>query len=309
MVVLMSRKHCLLVAVACLLTARSHAAAEETLRVANAVVTLIEQTQLPARSAGPLAKLTIREGDAVRAGDDIGQVDEAGAAIVLERAQAEYEIAVAEAENEFKMLAAEKAAAAAKAELQRAEESAVKYSKSISQTELDRLRLVAERSELEYRQSRHERTITKLNAVVKQKARDEAARTVELHRIRAPVNGVVVEVMRRVGEWVEPGMPVVRLVRMDSLRVEAFVGAAEASRLRPGMPARFTADSADTAAKSSPGKLVYISPEIDPVNGQVRIRAEMENSAQLLRPGLQGTLEVNVAPAAEKVSAKKPEVR
>ena len=309
MVVLMRLSHCLLIALAWAFAANVGAAAEDTLRAANAVVTLIEQTQLPARSAGPLAKLTIREGDAVRAGDDIGQVDEAGAAIVLERAQAEYEIAVAEAENEFKMLAAEKAAAAAKAELQRAEESAVKYSKSISQTELDRLRLVAERSELEYRQSRHERTITKLNAVVKQKARDEAARTVELHRIRAPVNGVVVEVMRRVGEWVEPGMPVVRLVRMDSLRVEAFVGAADASRLRPGMPAKFIAATADTAAKSSDGKLVYVSPEIDPVNGQVRIRAEMENSAQLLRPGLQGTLEINVAPAAEKVSAKKPEVQ
>ncbi|MBL9082122.1 MAG: HlyD family efflux transporter periplasmic adaptor subunit [Planctomycetales bacterium] len=305
----MRLSHCLLIALAWAFAANVGAAAEDTLRAANAVVTLIEQTQLPARSAGPLAKLTIREGDAVRAGDDIGQVDEAGAAIVLERAQAEYEIAVAEAENEFKMLAAEKAAAAAKAELQRAEESAVKYSKSISQTELDRLRLVAERSELEYRQSRHERTITKLNAVVKQKARDEAARTVELHRIRAPVNGVVVEVMRRVGEWVEPGMPVVRLVRMDSLRVEAFVGAADASRLRPGMPAKFIAATADTAAKSSDGKLVYVSPEIDPVNGQVRIRAEMENSAQLLRPGLQGTLEINVAPAAEKVSAKKPEVQ
>lgn len=284
-------------------------AADDTLRVENAVVTLIEQTQLPARSAGPLAKLTVREGAAVRAGDEVGQIDDASAVIAWEQAQAELEIAVAEAENEFKVLAAEKAAAAAKAELQRAEESAEKYSKSISQTELDRLRLVAERSELEFRQTRHERNIAKLNAVVKRKACDEAARAVELHRIRAPVEGVVVEVMRRAGEWVEPGMPVVRIVRMDSLRVEAFVSAAEASRLRPGMRARFLPDAVGDGAAGHHGKLAYISPEIDPVNGQVRIRAEVDNAGQGLRPGLQGMLEILEARQAPQAPQKTAEVR
>ena len=35
-----------------------------------------------------------------------------------------------------------------------------------------------------------------------------------------------------------------------------------------------------------PGKVVFVSPEIDPVNGQVRVWAEIDNKDGRLRPGL-----------------------
>jgi macrolide-specific efflux system membrane fusion protein len=36
--------------------------------------------------------------------------------------------------------------------------------------------------------------------------------------------------------------------------------------------------------------VVFVSPEVDPVNGQVRIWAEIDNKSLVLRPGLQGAL-------------------
>ncbi|MGC3966383.1 MAG: efflux RND transporter periplasmic adaptor subunit [Pirellulales bacterium] len=233
--------------------------------------------------------------------------------MAVRRAEADLEIAVAEAENEFKILASEKAAAAAKAELRRAEESAEKYAKSISATELDRLRLIAERSDLELAQAKYERHVAKLNAAAKRIACDDARRELSLHQIVAPADGVVVEVRRRAGEWVEPGMPVVRVVKLDSLRVEAFVAAKDAAKLRVGMPIRFLPKSLpgdDMTTSAVAGVLAYVSPEIDPVNGQVRVRAELQNRDLALRPGLEGTIEVLAAPPAKPAASKKPvEVR
>ncbi|MGC3966382.1 MAG: hypothetical protein QM775_03120 [Pirellulales bacterium] len=57
-------------AVAMLCTAASSAAdAPAALRIENAVATLVEQVELPAHSAGPLAELKVREGNTVRAGN------------------------------------------------------------------------------------------------------------------------------------------------------------------------------------------------------------------------------------------------
>ena len=45
------------------------------------------------------------------------------------------------------------------------------------------------------------------------------------------------------------------------------------------------------------GEVVFVSPEVNPVNGQVRVWAEVVNRDNRLRPGLQGTLTIHVEPA------------
>ena len=45
----------------------------------------------------------------------------------------------------------------------------------------------------------------------------------------APFKGEVVEVYKKVGEWVQPGEPIVHLVRLDRVRVKGFVYAKSAS--------------------------------------------------------------------------------
>ncbi len=43
--------------------------------------------------------------------------------------------------------------------------------------------------------------------------------------------------------------------------------------------------------------MVFVSPEVDPVNGQARIWAEVENRGGELRPGLHGKLSIAPQPA------------
>lgn len=267
------------------------AAAElQPLRVADAVVTLSEQIEVPARSAGVLEKINVREGDVVRAGQIAGLMDDTDARLAVTKAETEAASARAEADNKLKVLAAEKAAAAAKAELQRAVESSEKYAKSVSQSELDRLRFQSEKGSLEHQQAEHERSQAQFTARIKENELAAARRTLELHRITAPAAGMVVDVRKHGGEWVEPGMPVLRIVRMDPLRVEAFVSAADAVGLRIGSEVSFQTTADEALSKRIVGKLSFVSPEIDPINGQVRIWADLPNSDGSLRPGLQGTL-------------------
>ena len=264
-------------------------------------MTLSEQIEVPARSAGVLATMNVREGDVVTAGQVAGVLDDTDARLAVAKAETEAESARAEAENNLKVLAAEKAAAAAKSELQRAVESSEKYAKSVSQSELDRLRLQAEKGSLEHQQAEHERSQAQLTARIKANELDAARRTLELHRITAPAAGMVVDVRKHGGEWVEPGMPVLRIVRMNPLRVEAFVSAADAVGLRSGCNVSFQTAADESARKATSGKLSFISPEIDPINGQVRIWADLPNGDGALRPGLQGTLVIS--PSLKRASA------
>ncbi len=52
----------------------------------------------------------------------------------------------------------------------------------------------------------------------------QAARQVERRRILAPVSGRVVQIFRQPGEWVEPGQPIARVLRIDRLEGRRFAG-------------------------------------------------------------------------------------
>src|SRR5690606_16597676 len=93
----------------------------------------------------------------------------------------------------------------------------------------------------------------------------------------APLDAVVVEIKRRPGEWVEPGQSVARLIRVDKLRAEAFVAATAVSHSLKGAPVAFTVDLPDAKGASFTGAVVFVDPEIDPVNGQARVWAEIDN--------------------------------
>ena len=264
-------------------------------RVSDAIVTLSEQIEVPARSAGALATLRVREGDVVKSGQLAGAIDDIDARLAASKAETALASAKAEAANDLKVLAAESAAAAAKAELQRALESSEKYAKSVSKSELDRLRLQVDKGMFEHRQAEHERRQAELAVRIKQNELDSARRALELHGIIAPSEGVVVEVRRHVGEWVEPGVPVLRIVRMNPIRVEGFLSATDALAVRSGCEVSFHSTTGEESGGRIVGKLSFVSPEIDPVNGQVRVWAEFPNHDGSLRPGLQGTLELPAA--------------
>ncbi|MBS0210227.1 MAG: efflux RND transporter periplasmic adaptor subunit [Planctomycetes bacterium] len=265
------------------------------LRVDAALVTLIEQVDVAAKEAGVLMEIDVREGQCVEAGATLARIDDQLAVLLARRVQTELDIARREANNEVKALFAAKSAEVARAELKRSTDSVEKYSKSISQTELDRLRLVVEKAELESQQAAHEQALAKLTVKQKEVEYETARHNVERCQIKALAAGVVVEIKKRQGEWVEPGMTVVRLVRIDRLRVEGFLAANDLTDHLVGAPVTLVANLPGRAGAEFTGVLVFVSPEINPVNGQVRVWAEVENRDQLLRPGMRASLVIGAS--------------
>jgi multidrug efflux pump subunit AcrA (membrane-fusion protein) len=268
----------------------------EPLAINSAQLTLIDEVELAAREAGQLTSVPVSEGKLVTDGDPVAQIDDTEARLVRNRAKAEAAIAKKEAGSDIKIRFAQKSHEVAQAELRRAKESIEKYKKSISDTELDRLQLAVDRTALEVEQARHDQQIASLTFELKRSEVDVAEHSIARRKISAPLNGVVVELKRRQGEWVQPGDVVARIVRIDRVRAEGFLPAKQVTPSLVGAPVMLEIELAGTPTAKFPGKLAFISPEVNPVNGQVRVWAEIENRDMLLRPGLQGKLVIGASP-------------
>jgi RND family efflux transporter MFP subunit len=268
------------------------------LHVASVVVTLIDQVDLSAREAGALEQIAVHEGQTVENGALLARLDDTDAVLSLNKAKLEREIAVKQAEDDVKLRFAKKALDVATAEEQRAIESAEKFRKSVSQTELDELRLTKQKAALEVEAAAEDQDIARLTAKLKENAVETANNNVAHRRIVAPLGGMVVQIKRQRGEWVQPGDVVVRVLRLDRLRVEAFINAHEIGGDLVGRPVTLTVDLPGAARSQFHGKIVFVNPESNPVNGQSRVWAEIENLQQILRPGLSGSMTIEEAPSA-----------
>lgn len=119
--------------------------------------------------------------------------------------------------------------------------------------------------------------------------------------MRAPFEGVVLDVTTEVGEWISPAPPgvfippVVDLIDPGSLYVSAPIDEADVERLRVGLPVRVTLDA--FRGRSFAGELTYVSSFVETRQEQNRT-LEVESSfvaeslpANLL-PGLSADVEV-----------------
>ena len=87
------------------------------------------------------------------------------------------------------------------------------------------MKLTAEKAELDLEAAGRDFRVARIQRELKENLRDLAAQKVERHQVLAPLSGMVVEIHRQRGEWVEPGDKVLRIVRLDRLRAEGFVDA------------------------------------------------------------------------------------
>ncbi len=263
------------------------------IQVPAVVVTLIEQVDVPAQEQGVLLKRLVTEGQVVEEGHVLGQMDDRDVKLLRLRAEAEVEQARRLAENDLKVRFAEKSCEVAKAELKRARDSVDKFPKSVSQTELDRLQLLADKAALEIEQAQEDLAAARIQQSLKQHDLDRIKLQQERRRIIAPITGVVVQWKKHQGEWLEPGTPVVRVIRMHRLRAEGFAPAGALPREAIGRSVTLTAAMPGQPPLKLPGELVYVSPEIDPVNNQIRFWAEVDNPQLKLQPGQSGALVIH----------------
>lgn len=261
---------------------------------ANGLVKLIDDVDVPAQEAGQIVQLLVAEGQSVKTGDILARLDDDLQKLALTRALGELQVQVRKADSDVAVRAAKKSAAVAQADLDRALAARRNFPESISDSEVDSLRLKADKAVLDIEQAEFELDLARVTRGIRQAEVDQARLGVERRQIRATFDGTIVEMARQVGEWVQPGEKVLRMVRLDRLRIEGMLPPATDRRGLAGAATVFepTVPEQAAAGRSLEGKIVFVHPEIDPVNGQIRVWSEVENKDGWLLPGDRGTLRV-----------------
>lgn len=265
---------------------------------ANGLVKLIEDVDVPAQEAGQLVRLFVTEGQSVKAGELLAQLDDDLQKLALTRAQGELQVQSRKAESDVAVRAARKAAAVAQADLDRALSARKNFPESISDSEVDSLRLKSEKATLDIEQAEFELELARVTHGIRQAETEQARLGVVRRQILAAFDGTIVELARRPGEWVQPGEKVLRMVRLDRLRIEVMLPATTDRGSLVGANALFepTIGGKASPAHRLPGKIVFVHPEIDAVNGQIRVWAEVDNKEGRLLPGDRGLLRLGASP-------------
>ena len=271
--------------------ARVGIAAETEPVLERCLVSLIDEAKVPAREAGVLVELAVREGDMVSRGAEIARIDDDQPRMERDKAKAEHDQALAKAASDVDERYAVKAEEVAEKAWEKAENAHRQSPGSVTEVERSRLMLEWEKTKLQIEQAKLERTLAGLAATGKGVEVQAAENGIQRRLIRSPLDGIVVKVFPHQGEWLQPGDPLARVVRTDKLKVEGYVDAAkwdpELVRDRPvTVEVTLAADRRETFT----GRMVFVSP-LEESGGDYRVVAEVENrrvgaSRQwLLRPG------------------------
>lgn len=269
------------------------------IRADSVLIRLIDQVDVPARVVGSLIAVSVVEGTVVRKDQLLAQIDDTDAK--LEQKRARYELAIAEyqAKDDVAIRSARKSLVFAQADYDRLRRANESRPRSVSQSELEKAQLDAEQAKLAIERAQREQELASIQQNLIESQSELAERNVELRKILSPLNGVVVSVLHRPGEWVKPGDKMFQIVRTDRLRAEGFVAASEVVEDLRGATVTLTPWLDDKPGDTYRGKIVFVSPEIDPINGQVRVWAEVENPDGILRPGLRANMKIATGPPSK----------
>lgn len=270
--------------------------------IQNAITKLIKEIDVPAEATGVLTEVMVREGDRVKKGQVLARVHDHKVRLEVKRFQIEQATARLQYANELAVRDAELAAAVAENELSRVLAANTRTPNTYRTGEVDRYQLLADRSNLQVQQAKHERTLRRLDELLAVNRLESASDTLSHYEIKAPWDGLVIAVNASAGKWVDPGSEIVRMIDPTYLRIEGFVSSDFAVDELVGAVAEVEFGRPGTEPQRIAGKVVFVSPDVNPVNFQARTFIEVENRNGLLRPGW--TVQAYILPDAKKLPSK-----
>jgi multidrug efflux pump subunit AcrA (membrane-fusion protein) len=266
--------------------------------VVDGVVRVSDHVKLPAREAGVLIHLGVKEGSQVRAGQQIGKIDDREILEQMKAADYALRSAKKKYEDDVDIRYSDAGAAVAKADYEIMQAAINLVEKSITEVDLRRAKLEWDKMTLAAEKARKERELVLLEAYTKQSELQLAKLALERRSIMAPFDGVVEEVARKQDEWVNPGDPILRLFRLDMMQVE---GAVDQKLFDPhelqNCKVTVEVQMARGRKETIEGRITKIS-SIVRGDGMFGVRAEVPNRQEygswLLRDGLPATMRIHL---------------
>lgn len=240
--------------------------------------------EIGAPDIGIIHKITVERGDLIKAGQVLAylrsDIQRASVNVASVRAQAEADLKAAIAAQD---LAQAKAARA---------RSLVDVG-FISKEALD--------------QAEAESRIAQNRVVQAQEAKQVAQKELALSNsqlaqrtIRSPFSGIVVDRYRTEGERIERE-PILRIAKVDPLRVEVVLPLSQFGQIEMGAPVNIKTDIAD--AQQLTATVVLIDRMVDAASNTFRVRLALPNPDHRIPAGLRCSAEFGVTPVASKKQA------
>ncbi len=127
---------------------------------------------------------------------------------------------------------------------------------------------------------------------------DAVSAVIDKKTIRAPFGGKLGIRQVNLGQYVDAGKPIVSLQALNPVYVDFSLPQQNLSEIKTGMKVVVSTDA--YANKQFDGTLTTINPDLDQSTRSVGMQATLDNSDQLLRPGMFARIEV-LQPNEQKV--------
>ncbi len=262
----------------------------------GSVAPLSEEDIYP-RVMGRIIEMSVYPGDAVRAGQVVARLDDvelssrvreaeaAEAAARAGRVQMEKELAMAEAE-----------AAYARSVFARTERLLAVGAVSRQDFENDRAMALAA-------EAKRDAARAKLDAGASMLAQSQAMqRTARIVRdyvnIQAPSAGYVAKRLVAPGVLVQPGMAILKIARIDKVRLQANVGEKDLPSIKVGSPVTVTT----TAGEPFTARVTSVFPFVDQGGRTAVVEAIVDNPERRLLPGQYVTMQFVTGERSEALS-------
>ena len=249
-------------------------------------------TVISSKVVGTITSMRVREGDRVRAGQVLIEVENRDARAQVDKAQAGLREAQTSTEElDRNIRAAEAGKAAAEANRRLAQSTLKRYQglrerKSISDQEFDEVQARAQVADAEVDRADKMMQVLEARRKMVEARIDQAKADVSgaqvyagYARITSPIDGVVTVKNADVGTLAAPGSPLLTIENASSFRLEAAVEESRIREIKLNAPAKTIIDALGT--EELPGRVVEIVPAANANSRTYTVKIDLPN-----RPGM-----------------------
>jgi macrolide-specific efflux system membrane fusion protein len=292
-------------------------AGSRKIKIDGGLVTLINDVLVPAQEAGRLMKVNVKGGEAVDVDFVIAEIDNRDTLAKEKIAEGEVAVAKAQAESDAELKLGEKGVEVSKAEYDTNLEIKAKSPGAVSDAELRKYKFQWDRAIAQVDVAKVDRVVAGLTLKVKEAQLEATQNELARRQITSPFKGEVDDVKRQVGEWVQPGEPIARIVQLDRLRVKGMVYADAVSPTDVmGKPVEITITTAGGKTEVVKGHIDFASSIIE-VTGEFRVWCDIDNQKFVdpvskkeswrIQPGSSASIEIDLNPPLPKPAPLKAE--
>jgi len=271
-----------------------------------------DEADIPAQETGSLTQLPLREGARVKKGDLIAVIDNRPALAAVTVAEYAYQAARKRAAQTIEIKYAAAAAAVAEAEVEQDREVNRNLPGAVPESEVRKKQLDFTRAGLQIDKAQNDRVMASYDAKTKKAELDAARMALGRHTISAPFDGEVVKTYVHKSEWVNPGEPILKLMRFDKLLVEGRVSAKDYNRSEIiGKPVTVEVTKARGQKVAVSGTIIYADQKLVLKGVYYKVRAEVKNElingSWQLQPGGVARMTIHLDQTSRESRVESPE--